>query len=218
MDGQGLQPVRSEIEAIVTFQAALNRLALHADENALTEWTGPRPEDVDALAGDDGTFSRAELNDVRKQAAAALSTRFREVLASLADRPVLYALLKRAVLAGTGGVVSLDGPEPEAVLAALTRTGAIRQDWAQTAANMVREALLALPRPTPPLVTRPSSKRPAAAKRKKAGAKKAPLPKKKSATKKKAATKRQPARAKKALGKKPITKKAAATAKKKRKT
>lgn len=214
MDGQGLQPVRSEIEAIVTFQAALNRLALHADENALTEWTGPRPEDVDALASDDGTFSREELNEVRKQAAAALSTRFHEVLASLADLPALHTLLKRAVLAGTGGVVSLDGPKPEAVLAALTRTGAIRQDWAQTAANMVREALLAMPHSTPPSAARPPARKPAL--KKKAGPGKPVATKKKAATKKKSALPKKAA-AKEAAAKKPTKKKAPAASKKRKK-
>lgn len=188
MDGQGLQAVRSEIEAIVTFQAALNRLALHVDENALTEWTGPRPDDVDALAGDDGTFSRDELNEVRKQAAAALSTRFREVLQSVASQPALMELLRKAVLTGTGGVVHLDGPHAEAVLKALTTTGAIRQDWAQEAANSVREALASLATPV---------KAPAQPRRKPAA-----KPKKTPGTKKKKPAARAAPKAKKAPKKK----------------
>jgi type IV secretory pathway VirJ component len=225
MDGQGLQPVRSEIEAIVTFQAALNRLALHVDEDALTEWTGPRPDDVDALAGDDGTFSREELNEVRKLASDALTKRFHEVLASVTGNAPVYAVLKRAVLTGTGGVVSLEGPRAEAVLAALSRTGAIRQDWAQSAANQVKEELAALSA----AVAAPSAPQPAskpAARKPKAKAKtvKKPVARKsavkKAATKKavtkKAVTKKKPA-ARKPAPKRPAAKKKAPAAKAKKK-
>ena len=169
MDGQGLQPIRSEIEAIVTFQAALNRLALSADENALTEWSGPKPEEIDGLARDDGTFFRSELIDVRKRAGDALATRFREALLVTKARPALKAILGKALLAATGGVASLEGPEAGAVLAALTRTSAIRLDWAEAAAAMVREELekLAQEKTTPskPKAPRAKKKKAAAAKK-----------------------------------------------------
>lgn len=150
MDGQGLQAIRSEIEAIVAFQAALNRLALTVDENALTEWSGPRPEEIDGLVSDDGTFYRDELIEVRKRAGEALATRFREVAAVTRGRPELSAILGRALTTGTGGVASLEGPEAGGVLAALTRTGAIRLDWAESAAALVRDELEKLVEPAKP--------------------------------------------------------------------
>lgn len=208
MDGQGLQAIRGEIEAIVTFQAALNRIALLVDEDALTEWNGPRPDDVDALAGDDGTFSREELNEVRKQAGEALATRFREVQKATESRPELQAILKHAVATSTGGVVALDGPEPGGVLLALSRTGSIRLDWAQSAATYVREELAKLTTSAPtakPAAKSKAKKKPAAAKAKAKAAKK---PAAKKAGAKKAAKK--PAAAKKSAAKKP----AAATKKK----
>ncbi len=150
MDGQGLQAIRSEIEAIVTLQSALNRLALTVDENALTEWGGPRPEEIDSLASDDGTFYRDELIEVRKRAGDALAARFREVAQVTRDRPELSVILGRALATGTGGVASLAGPEAGGVLAALTRTGAIRLDWAESAAALVREELEKLRAPAKP--------------------------------------------------------------------
>jgi hypothetical protein len=59
----------------------------------------------------------------------------------LEQRPELRPLLARTLSAGTGGVANLDGPEPGGVLAALSRTGSIRLDWAQAAANLVRDEL-----------------------------------------------------------------------------
>jgi hypothetical protein len=203
MDGQGLQAIRGEIEAIVTFQAALNRLALHVDENALSEWSGPRPEDVDGMAEDDGTFMRGELADVRKKAGEALAVRFREVAQVLEQRPELKPLLARTLAAGTGGVASLDGPEPGGVLAALSRTGSIRLDWAQAAANLVRDELTLKPEAS----AAPASATPAGSARRPATKKRAP------ATKKPAAKKKPAAAAKKAAPK-TKQKKPAAPAKK----
>lgn len=162
MDGQGLQALRSEIEAIITFQSALNRLALVADESALTEWGGPRPDEVDALARDDGTFERTEIIELRKRAGEALATRFREVERVTKDRAELRALLGRALSLGTGGVANLDGPEAGGILAALTRTGAIRLDWAEAAAAMVRDELekRAAPRQAAPPLPSASAPKP----------------------------------------------------------
>lgn len=195
MDGQGLQAIRSEIEAIVAFQAALNRLALTADENALTEWSGPRPEEIDSLVSDDGTFYRDELIEVRKRAAGALATRFREVAAVTRDRPELSAILGRALATGTGGVASLEGPEAGGVLAALTRTGAIRLDWAESAAALVREELEKLGAPE-----KPKAKAVAKAPRAKEKAKKkAPAAKQKPVKRAQAKAARAPAKRAKAV-------------------
>jgi len=224
MDGQGLQAIRGEIEAIVTFQAALNRLALHVDENALSEWSGPRPEDVDGMAEDDGTFSRAELAEVRKKAGEALAIRFREVAQVLAGRPELQPLLGKVLSAGTGGVANLQGAEPGGVLAALSRTGSIRLDWAQAAANLVREELTPAPSPAtvpvpvapavaapekkgPPAARKPAAKkkkvaRKAAAPKEQASAKRSSRPGKKKAAARKPAPKKKPAPRKKAPAKK----------------
>jgi hypothetical protein len=202
MDGQGLQAIRGEIEAIVTFQAALNRLALHVEENALSEWNGPRPEDVDGMAEDDGTFSRSELADVRKKAGEALAVRFQEVAAVVARHPELQSLFGRALAAGTGGVANLVGPDPGSVLAALSRTGSIRLDWAQAAANLVREELVS---PAPAMGAEPVAAVPASVPAKKPAAPKPAA--KKAAAKKTAAKKPAP---KKAAAKKPAPKKEAA--------
>jgi len=193
MDGQGLQAIRSEIEAIVAFQAALNRLALTVDENALTEWSGPRPEEIDGLVSDDGTFYRDQLIEVRKRAGEALATRFREVAAVTRDRPELSAILGRALATGTGGVASLEGPEAGGVLAALTRTGAIRLDWAESAAALVRAELEKLSAPE-----KPKAKSKAAAKapraKEKAKKKKAPAAKQKPLRRVRAKAARAPAK------------------------
>lgn len=216
MDGQGLQAIRSEIEAIVALQAALNRLALWVDENALTEWGGPRPDEIDGLVRDDGSIYRNELIDLRKRAGDALATRFREVAAVTRTRPELHALLGRVLSTGTGGVASLKGPEAGGVLAALTRTGAIRLDWAEAAAAQVRDELEKLgtaskPRPSAPRAPAKKKKAPAAKKgapKKKPAAKKAPV--KKKATDKKAQARKPAAKrtsAKKPGAKAPVPKK-----------
>jgi hypothetical protein len=207
MDGQGLQAIRSEIEAIVALQAALNRLALWGDENALTEWGGPRPDEIDGLVRDDGSIYRNELIDLRKRAGDALATRFREVAAVTQARPELHALLGRVLSTGTGGVASLKGPEAGGVLAALTRTGAIRLDWAEAAAAQVRDELEKLGTASKP---RPSAPRaPAKTQKKKAPAPKKKAPKKTTATKKPAARKapvKKKAASKKAQARKPSAK------------
>ena len=56
MHSQTLQALRGEIEAVATLQLALNRIALSVDDDALNAWSGPRPEDVDDFAADDGSF------------------------------------------------------------------------------------------------------------------------------------------------------------------
>ena len=223
MNSETLQALRAEIEAVATLQSALNRIALSVDENALSIWDGPRPEDADDVAADDGSFSRQAVLELRTRAANALAKRYREVEAVVLGRAALEALLKETLVTGTGGVISGDGPPPADVLQALARSGALRLDWAAAAAALVREVLeeraaaKAAPMLTPPEPTRARKpeKKPVAkpAPAKKPAAKKAPAKKpaaKKTATKKpapkKAPAKKAPAKkapAKKAPAKKP---------------
>lgn len=218
MHSQTLAAFRAEISAVTTLQAAFNRIALSIDENALTMWDGPRPEDVDDLAADDGSFSLQHIRELRAQAGTALSTRFKEVERVIAGRAALESLLRAALNIGTGGVVGTEGPPPSDVLSALARSGALRLDWAQDASHKVREVLdgheATLPRPTAP--ASPLAKE---------GKKRTPLPKKKPAAKKKAvaakaapkktaARKTAPKKKAVAAKKKPAAKKKAAPAKK----
>ena len=208
---QTLQALRGEIEAVTTLQLALNRIALTVDDNSLTVWDGPRAEDVDDVADDDGSFSREAVTDLRAKAGEALSRRYKEVERLILGRAALESLVRSTLATGTGGVISTDGPPPSDVLAALARSGALRLDWAQEAAAQVREVLDARAEPAaPPKPTSPASPiakagkpRPAAVKKKKPVAKKAAVAKKKPAPKKKPVAKKKPAAKKPAAKKKP---------------
>ena len=131
MHSQTLQALRGEIEAVTTLQLALNRIALTVDDNSLSVWDGPRPEDVDDVAGDDGSFSREAVTELRAKAGEALSQRYKEVERLILGRAALESLVRNALVTGTGGVISVDGPPPSQVLSALVRSGALRLDWAQ---------------------------------------------------------------------------------------
>lgn len=192
MHSQTLQALRAEIEAVTTLQHALNRIAQTVDPDALSLWEGPRAEDVDDVAGDDGSFSREAVTELRAKAGASLADRYREVERTITGRAALEGLLRNTLHVGTGGVVAQEGPPPADVLSALTRSGALRVDWAASAAALVKETLEgALPTPRPTVPATPKAKglpvdvKPAkkklAAKTKKAPAAKAkkPAPKKK---------------------------------------
>lgn len=156
---QTVQALRSEIEAVTTLQLALNRIALSVDENALSIWDGPRPEDVDDVAGDDGSFSREAVLELRTRAGEALSQRYTEVERVILGRAALESLARSALHTGTGGVITNGGgPPPAQVLSALARSGAIRLDWAQEAVAQVREVLDAKAGAAKPA---PTAKRPA---------------------------------------------------------
>ena len=205
MHSQTLQALRGEIEAITTLQLALNRIALTVDDNSLTVWDGPRPEDVDDVAADDGSFSREAVVDLRAKAGEALSRRYKEVERLINGRAALESLVRSTLTTGTGGVINTDGPPPSEVLSALARSGALRLDWAQEAAAQVREVLDAKaqsPRNAPAaLVAKQGKPKPAAKKKvvakaakKKKVAKVAP---KKKAAAKKTSPKKKPAAKKK---------------------
>lgn len=190
MHSQTLAALRAEISAVTTLQTAFNRIAQSVDENSLSLWEGPRPEDADEVAADDGSFSREQVAELRNKAGKALAARYQEVERVIAGRAALESLLKATLNTGTGGVVTNEGPPPPEVLNALVKSGALRLDWAQDALNRVREVLESRREagPTAPMAA-PRAKKPA------------PKPKK--------APARKPA-AKKAVAKKPAAKKLAA--------
>lgn len=221
MHSQTLQALRAEIEAITTLQLALNRIALTVDDNSLSVWDGPRPEDMDEIAGDDGSFSREAVMEVRSKAGDALARRYSEVERVILGRAALESLVRSALATGTGGVITPEGPPPNQVLGALARSGALRLDWAQAAASQVKEVLEAkeeplAPRPTVPATPLAKEGKPKpAAKKKAAVAKKAPVAKKLAAKKTIAKKVVKKAVAKvKAVAKKLVAKKKPAAAKK----
>lgn len=210
MHSQTLQALRGEIEAVTTLQLALNRIALTVDDNSLTVWDGPRPEDVDDVAADDGSFSREAVVDLRQKAGEALSRRYKEVERLILGRAALESLVRSTLATGTGGVINTEGPPASEVLSALARSGALRLDWAQEAAAQVREVLDAktqkapvAPRPTVPATPLAKAGKPKPAKKKAvAKAKKKPAVKAKPAAKKKPTAGKKPAAKKKPTGKK----------------
>ncbi len=209
---QTLQALRGEIEAVTTLQLALNRIALTVDDNSLTVWDGPRPEDVEDVADDDGSFSREAVVELRAKAGEALARRYKEVEHLILGRAALESLVRSTLATGTGGVITTEGgPPPNEVLSALARSGALRLDWAQEAAAQVREVLEAKaqskapPRPTGPATPNAKQGKPKA---------KVAAKKKKPAAKKAVKAKARPAAKKKPVAKK---KKKAAPAKKKKK-
>lgn len=202
---QTVQALRSEIEAVTTLQLALNRIALSVDENALSIWDGPRPEDVDDVAGDDGSFAREAVLELRTKAGEALSRRYTEVERVIMGRAALESLARSALHTGTGGVITNDGgPPPSQVLSALARSGAIRLDWAQEAAAQVRDVLDAKGAPPrPSKAVRPNAARGAGKAKAKPAAKPASRAQKavaavKAAVAKKTAAKSAPAKKPKA--------------------
>jgi hypothetical protein len=162
MHSSTLQALRAEIEAITTLQLALNRIALTVDDNSLSVWDGPRPEDIDEIAGDDGSFSRESVMELRTKAGDALSRRYTEVERLILGRAALESLVKSTLATGTGGVgvITPEGPPPQQVLGALARSGALRLDWAQAAAAHVRTVLEAKEeqRPRPTVAATPKAK------------------------------------------------------------
>ena len=213
MHSQTLQTLRAEIEAVTTLQHAMNRIAQSIDPDAVSLWEGPRAEDVDEVA-DDGSFLREAVTELRAKAGAALAERYREVERTITGRAALEALLRNTLHVGSGGVISQEGPPPGDVLSALTRSGALRVDWASSAATLVRDTLeAALPTPRPTVPATPKAKGlPVDAKpvKKKKVAKAAP----KTKAKKSAAKKKKPAVTKKKVAK-PAAKGRKATAKSK---
>lgn len=186
MHSQTLQALRAEIEAVTTLQLALNRIALTVDDNSLTVWDGPRPEDVDDVAADDGTFSREAVTELRRKAGEALARRYTEVERVVLGRAALESLVRSTLATGTGGVIAAEGPPVNEVLSALARSGALRLDWAQEAAAQVRGVLDAKAEAPVAAKKKPAAKKPAKKASKKPAAKKKPAKKVAKPAKKKA--------------------------------
>ena len=201
MNSQTIQALRAEIEAVTTLQLVLNRIALTVDDNSLSVWDGPRPEDVDDVAADDGSFSREAVVELRKKAGESLARRYKEVERVINGRAALESLVRSTLTVGTGGVIAAEGPPPHEVLSALARSGALRLDWAQEAAAQVR-AVLDAKAEVP--VARAAPKKKPVAKKKAVAAKKKPAAKKArvAAKKKKPAAKKRPVAKKKPAAKK----------------
>ncbi|MFT3713378.1 MAG: hypothetical protein QM817_37455 [Archangium sp.] len=218
MHSQTLQALRAEIEAVTTLQLAFNRIAQTVDPDAVSTWEGPRPEDVDDAAGDDGSFSREVVTELRAKAGAALGDRYREVERVVIGRAALESLLRSTLATGTGGAAVHEGPPAADMLSALARSGALRVDWAAAAAVQVRDVLDVnggVPQPRPTIPDAPKAKKVGGD----APAKKKPAPKAKAAPKKAAPKKAAPKKKKAAApkkAKKPAAKKKAAAPKKKK--
>ncbi|MCC6338096.1 MAG: hypothetical protein IT380_29390 [Myxococcales bacterium] len=202
---QTIQHLRGEVEAVSTFHTALARLGRLADTRAPTAWSGPLLDEIEDAVDEDGSYSRAAIDELRKRAANALANQYRVVAATIdalsnGRQAELRTLLGSALATGTGNTTILQNANPAGVLSTLVRSGELRLDLAQRAVQVVRTALD---------VPAPAARKPA-----KAAAKK-PV---KAATKKKAPVKAKPAAKKKAQAKatsaRRVKKKPAAKAKK----
>lgn len=178
---QTIQHLRGEVEAVSTFHTALARVAQLADERAPTVWSGPLLDEIEDAADEDGSYSRAAIDEVRKKAATALANQYRVAAATIdglanGRQAELKTLLGSTLAVGTGNSTILTNPNPAGVLTSLVRSGELRLDLAQRAVQAVKSAA-ELPESV--------AKRPA----KKVAAKKpAPLAKAKATPKKAAAT------------------------------
>jgi hypothetical protein len=166
-----IQHLRGEVEAVNTFHTALARIAQLADERALTGWTGPLLDEIEDAADDDGSYSRAAIDEVRSKAATALANQYRVAVASIANaasgrQAELKALLGATLAAGTGNTTILSNPNPTGVLTALVRSGELRLDLAQRAVQVARSAAEApAPAAAPKQPARKPAKKPAKAKK-----------------------------------------------------
>lgn len=178
---QTIQHLRGEVEAVSTFHTALARLAQLADQRAPTVWSGPLLDEIEDAADEDGSYSRAAIDEVRKKAATALANQYRVAAATIdglanGRQAELKTLLGSTLAVGTGNATILTDPNPAGVLTSLVRSGELRLDLAQRAVQVVKTAAE---------VPAPVAKKPA----KKVAAKKpAPLAKAKATLKKAAAT------------------------------
>ncbi|MEW6431171.1 MAG: hypothetical protein AB1730_06645 [Myxococcota bacterium] len=157
---QTIQHLRGELEAVSTFHTALARLAQLADERAPTAWSGPLLDEIEDAADEDGSYSRAAIDEVRKKAATALANQYRVTAATIDNlangrQLELKTLLGSTLTAGTGDATILTNPNPAGVLSSLVRSGELRLDLAQRAVQVVKSAA---PEPAP------AAKKPAKAK------------------------------------------------------
>lgn len=206
---QTIQHLRGEVEAVSTFHAALARLGRLADTRAPTAWSGPLLDEIEDAVDEDGSYSRAAIDELRKRAANALANQYRVVAATIdalsnGRQAELRTLLGSALATGTGNTTILQDPNPASVLSTLVRSGELRLDLAQRAVQVVRTALEV---PAPATKPGKAAKKPvkAAAKKpvKAGGKKKAPVKAKPAAKAAKAKSVKKPAaKARKAPAKK----------------
>lgn len=206
-----IQHLRGEVEAVTTFHTALARLAQLADERAPTVWSGPLLDEIEDAADEDGSYSRAAIDEMRKKAATALANQYRVAAAtidSLANgrQTQLKTLLGSTLAVGTGNTTILSNPNPAGVLSSLVRSGELRLDLAQRAVQIVKTAAEA------PAPAKKPSKKPSKAKKATPLAKVKATLKKAGATVKKAVAKavKQAKKAAKPVAKKVAAKKPAA--------
>lgn len=208
MDTQTLQRFRTELEAASTLHLALGRIAHRAQVDAPTAWTGPLLEELEDLAGDDGSFSHASLAEIRRRSGAALVAQFHAVRnavdrAPASEKAGLQALLDAVLVTGTQDASITSSPSITGVLSSLARSAGLQLEATMRAAMLARDGL-----PTPPAKEPPVAEPPAAPKpRKKAAPKKPAL--KKQAPKKPVQKKKSPA-GKPSAAKKPAAKKTSA--------
>jgi outer membrane biosynthesis protein TonB len=207
MDTQTLQRFRTELEAASTLHLALGRIAHRAQVDAPTAWTGPLLEELEDLAGDDGSFSHASLAEIRRRSGAALVAQFHAVRTAVDRAPAsekagLQALLDAVLVTGTQDASITSSPSITGVLSSLARSAGLQLEATMRAAMLARDGL-PTPPPKEPLVAEP----PAAPKPRKKAAPKKPALKKQAP--KKPAPKKSPA-GKPSAAKKPAAKKTSA--------
>jgi len=198
MDSQTIQLLRGEVEAVSTLHTALARLAQLADTRAPTGWSGPLLDEIEDAADEDGSYTRAAVDELRRRAATALANQYRVAAATIdglknGRQAELKSLLGSTLAAGTGSATILQDPNPAGVLTSLVRSGELRLEHAQRAVQVVKGAAEP-PAPAPaakpekkPAKAKPAAKKPARKVAKKPAARAKPAAKKKAAAKKPAA-------------------------------
>jgi outer membrane biosynthesis protein TonB len=209
MDTQTLQRFRTELEAASTLHLALGRIAHRAQFDAPTAWTGPLLEELEDLAGDDGSFSHASLAEIRRRSGAALVAQFHAVRnavdrAPASEKAGLQALLDAVLVTGTQDASITSSPSITGVLSSLARSAGLQLEATMRAAMLARDGLPTPPPKEPTTVAEP----PAAPKPRKKAAPKTPALKK-PAPKKPVQKKKSPA-GKPSAAKKPAAKKTSA--------
>lgn len=178
---QTIQHLRGEVEAVSTLHTALARVAQLADERAPTAWSGPLLDEIEDAADEDGSYSRAAIDEVRKRSAAALANQYRVAAATIdglrnGQKAQLKSLLGSTLTIGTGNATIEQNPNPAGVLTSLVRSGELRLDLAQRAVQAVKAAAEApAPAAKKPAKVKPTKAKPTkkpAAKQAKAALKK----------------------------------------------
>jgi hypothetical protein len=210
MYSQTIQLLRGEVEAVSTLHTALARLAQYADARAPSAWSGPLLDEIEDAADEDGSYTRAAVDDLRRRSANALANQYRVAAATIESlkngrQAELKSLLGSTLATGTGSATILQDPNPAGVLSTLVRSGELRLDFAQRAVQVVKSATEA-PAPAAKPAKKTVKKVAAKAKPAKKVAKKAkPAAKKPAKVQAKKAPAKKPAAKAKPAGKKSTT-------------